>query len=93
MKSVILSNLDAMKCVNQSKYLGLPMLIGRTKCQMFGFIEEMIKTKLNNWKEKLLNQAGKEVLIKLVIMSLPKYTMSCYRLPTKTCKKNKWDDC
>uniref|UniRef100_A0A2N9G6M3 Reverse transcriptase domain-containing protein n=1 Tax=Fagus sylvatica TaxID=28930 RepID=A0A2N9G6M3_FAGSY len=38
-----------------------------------------------SWKEKLLTQAGKEVLIKAMIQAILTYTMHCFKLPKKLC--------
>ena len=62
------------------KYLGLPTLVGRAKNQSFIFLKEKIWKKLQGWKEKLLSQARREVLIKAVIQAIPTYTMSCFKL-------------
>ena len=37
---------------------------------------------MQGWKEKLLSQAGKEVMIKAVIQSILAYSKSVYKLPT-----------
>ena len=63
------------------KYLGLPSFVGRQKKACFIQIKERIWAKMQGWKEKLLSQAGKEVMIKAVIQSIPTYSMSVFRLP------------
>ena len=63
------------------KYLGLPTFVGKAKKQNFVYIKEWIWKKLQGWKEKLLSQADKNVLIKLVIQVIPTYSMSCFKLP------------
>ena len=36
---------------------------------------------MQGWKEKLLAQAGKEVMIKAVVQSIPTYSMRVFKLP------------
>ncbi len=67
------------------KYLGLPPVIGRAKRRAFNSIKDRIWKCLQGWKEKLLSQAGKEVLIKAMIQAFPTYAMSCFKLPTALC--------
>ena len=58
--------LDGIKEVKQSRYLGLSMVIERIKKQVFTYIKERVVKKLSSWKEKLLSNTGKEVLLKSV---------------------------
>uniref|UniRef100_A0A2N9H205 Reverse transcriptase zinc-binding domain-containing protein n=1 Tax=Fagus sylvatica TaxID=28930 RepID=A0A2N9H205_FAGSY len=67
------------------KYLGLPPIIGRSKRRAFNDIKDWIWRKLQGWKEKLLSQAGREVLIKAVIQAIPTYAMSCFKFPAGLC--------
>ena len=79
------------------RYLGLPEHIGRRRKEVFKFIVERVKAKLESWYSKFLSPAGKEVLLKSVITALPTYTMSCFLLPktlvhkiTKAMRKFWW---
>jgi hypothetical protein len=48
------------------RYLGLPSFVGRAKYSSFAQIKERVWSKLKGWKEKLILQAGREILIKSV---------------------------
>ena len=63
-------------------YLGLPFLVGRSKRNTFSQLKQRVSNKLVRWKEKLLSNAGKEILIKVVAEVVPSYTMSCLKLLT-----------
>ncbi|XP_071922616.1 uncharacterized mitochondrial protein AtMg00310-like [Coffea arabica] len=76
-----------MKEASSGRYLGLPMAIGRSKNQVFGYIKISIINKLKGWKNKMLSSAGKEVLIKSVIQAMPNYAMACFKLPKGLCKE------
>ncbi|CAA0807144.1 Uncharacterized mitochondrial protein AtMg00310 [Striga hermonthica] len=69
----------------RGKYLGLPTVIGKSKKEVFQFVEEVTHSKILNWKGKFLSAAGKETLIKSVINSLPVYIMSCFKIPKAVC--------
>ena len=69
------------------KYLGLPSLIEKEKITCFSQIKERVWSKVKGWKEKLLSQVGREVLIKAVVQAIPTYTMNCFKLPVTLCKE------
>lgn len=69
------------------KYLGLPSFIGREKKALFTNVKERIWARMQDWKEELLSQVGKEVMIKEVIQSIPAYSMSVFKLPVSLCNK------
>lgn len=72
---------------NYEKYLGLPALIGHSQLQSFKEIEGRIWDRICGWKEKFLSQAGKEVLLKVVLQAIPTYTMSVFQIPKILCKQ------
>ena len=70
---------------SHESYLGLPPLIGKSKQNTFAHLKQRVANKLTGWKKKLLSNAGKEVLIKVVAQAVPSYTMSCFKLPNSLC--------
>ncbi|CAM8926233.1 unnamed protein product [Rhodiola kirilowii] len=77
-----LSNmLGVSKVPGHSKYLGLPLAMSQKRCEAFNFVVDKLWSRVSGWKENLLSIAGKEVLIKSVLLATPLYTMSCFSLP------------
>ncbi|XP_015941361.1 uncharacterized protein LOC107466866 [Arachis duranensis] len=69
------------------RYLGLPARWGRSKNRALEWIKEKILDKMQGWKEKLLNQAGKEILIKAVIQAIPAFAMNIIKFPKSFCRE------
>jgi len=64
------------------KYLGLPAVVEHKKKESLNYIKERVWHKLQGWKERLLFQAGKEVLLKVMVQTILTFAMSCFKLPT-----------
>ena len=69
---------------SKGKYLGLPMLIGKSKK---GTFQEVVEKKNQGWKVKILSQAARTSLIRTVTSTMPSYFMSSLRLLKETAKK------
>jgi hypothetical protein len=69
------------------QYLGLPAMVGRAKLDTFAGILRRVQARLDGWKERLLSQAGREILLKAVIQSISAYSISVFFLPKTLCKK------
>ncbi|XP_062014482.1 uncharacterized protein LOC133731021 [Rosa rugosa] len=77
--------LDMEPVTNPGKYLGLPIVWGRSKHAALAYIRDSIATKLQGWKQATLTQAGKEILIKSVASAIPAYPMACFLFPKTLC--------
>ncbi|KAK3229641.1 hypothetical protein Dsin_001522 [Dipteronia sinensis] len=63
------------------RYLGRPSFSGVSKKLLFNDIKDRFWSKIKGWREKLLSVAGKQILIKSVLWSIPAYSMSLFRFP------------
>ncbi|KAJ9178447.1 hypothetical protein P3X46_010327 [Hevea brasiliensis] len=81
--AAILNIKNTLSC---DKFVRLPSSFSRSKKDAFVLIKERIQNKTIEWKEKMLSQGGKEMLIKAVTQAIPVCAMSCFRLSSSLCK-------
>ncbi|CAM8896820.1 unnamed protein product [Rhodiola kirilowii] len=87
LKNEIVESLGVKVVEVHSNYLGLPLIFGNRKTALFRLIEEKVHKKTEDWKHKLLSAAGREVLIKSVLQSIPAYAMSAFKIPATVCRQ------
>ncbi|XP_062103848.1 uncharacterized protein LOC133814961 [Humulus lupulus] len=87
MRHIICQRMGILEAGDHSMYLGLPNTMGRNKSAILGFLKERIRSRIQSWDGKLLSRAGKEVLLKTVVQSLPNYAMNVFLLPLEMCKE------
>ncbi|CAJ2636059.1 unnamed protein product [Trifolium pratense] len=81
LREEIAHQLGVTQVLGTGKYLGLPSMIGRSKKSTFKFIKDRIWKKINSWSSRHLSQAGREVMIKSILQSIPTYVMSIFLRP------------
>ena len=84
---MIKRNLGVEEIQSYEKYLGLPSLVGRNKKTNSNYIKKRVWQKLQEWEEKILSQASRQILIKTVAHAIPTYTMNCFKLPIGLCNE------
>ena len=70
---------------NCEKYLGLPMVGGKSKVNTFKDLQEKITKRVLGWKGKFISKAGREILIKTVAQAIPICSMGIFRIPKALC--------
>ncbi|XP_058002482.1 uncharacterized protein LOC110667708 isoform X2 [Hevea brasiliensis] len=85
LKRDILSSLAMSEMSNTERYLGIPAFWGKSKTQVLEFIKNRVKTKTQAWKQNLLSQAGREVMIKSVLNVISAYAMAIIKFPKSLC--------
>ena len=78
--------LGVLEIKQYEKYLGLPAIVGKNRRASLNYIKDRVWNKLQRWKEKLLSQAKKEVLLKVVVQAIPTFAMGCFKLPVGLCR-------
>lgn len=74
-KRIICNILGMNRMSPTDRYLGLPSFWRRFKVEALNFILERMKFKARSWKQNILSMAGREILIKVILSSIPSYMM------------------
>lgn len=86
-KEIIPSIAGVRSSSSYEKYLGLQVIIRRSRAQAFRSILDRVRSKISNWKTKFLSQTGKEILLKSVVQALPTYCMGVFKPPKVVLKE------
>ena len=70
-----------------TKYLGLPLMLGRLKMVHLQYIQDRAKGKVAGWQGRLLNVVGRRELVRLVLSSLPVYLLTVVKAPKNFLKE------
>ena len=65
------------------KYLGIPLGANMRKASSWQSVLDKVQQRLLSWKSCSLSRAGKLVMIKAVLNSLPMYYLSIFKIPKK----------
>ena len=76
-----MSILDISRSLEHDAYLGLPLMIGRSRTKDFRYIKDRLWSRIQNWNRKLLSQASRGIMIQSVLQAIPIYVMSYFKLP------------
>ena len=82
----ICSKLGIQATTNIGKYLGFPINHRGAARTRFNFVVDRVMNKLAGWKAKFLSFAGRTVLVKSVMSTIPNYVMQGEALPIHLCE-------
>lgn len=83
----IVTQTGITKVEDLGKYLGIPAIHGRLRKDTYTGLIERTQTRLAGWKAKTLSLAGRKILAKAVLSSIPYYTMQSTLLPKGVTRK------
>lgn len=72
---------------NIGTYLGVPLRHGKVPRSHYNYILDHMRAKHASWKASSLSLAGRKLLVKSVMASIPAYTMQSQILPAHVCTK------
>ncbi|OMO54874.1 reverse transcriptase [Corchorus capsularis] len=81
LRKAIQHHLGVQKILSRDKYLGMPIMIGKSKRAELEVIKDRLWKRIQSWSGRLLSIASKAVMIQAVAQVIPTYLMSCFKFP------------
>ncbi|WOG90771.1 hypothetical protein DCAR_0310016 [Daucus carota subsp. sativus] len=85
-REAICGILEVSERSTPGKYLGLPMDVGRRKNEVFNFLSDRVRQRLQSWRNTAMSKAGKCILLKTAAQSIPNFWMNLLLIPSEVCK-------
>jgi hypothetical protein len=86
-KAQVLEELHIRAEARTEKYLGLPVYVGRSRRKTFEYLKDRLWKRIQGWLERMLSNAGKDILIKACAQAIPTFAMSCFDLTKSLCEE------
>ena len=77
----MINTLNIHRSMKNDSYMGLPLLIERSRSREFRSIKERIWSHIQSWGGRLLSSARKAIMLQVVAHVIHLYVMRCFRLP------------
>ena len=84
-KRAIISQLDIPLAGPPTSYLGVPLFLGSSRKTHFSKLLEALHARITGWKTKFLSFAGRLVLVRQVLSSMPIHLALSIPIPIKVC--------
>ena len=84
-KREVMQALNIRRETVNERYQGLLVHVGKSRKKVFTYLKERIWARIQGWKEKMLSNAGKEILVKVVAQAIPTFAMGCFDITKELC--------
>ena len=76
-----MSRVGISKLLTKDIYLGLPIMVGKTKRKEFQSIKDRLWKRHKGWHNEYLSGASKATLIQSIVQAVPLYALSYFKFP------------
>ncbi|XP_074352984.1 uncharacterized protein LOC141692144 [Apium graveolens] len=83
----VCESLGVRQVQKPGKYLGMPMNVGSSKTEVFGFLVNRVQQRLKGWYGNDVSRAGKITLLSSAAQTIPSFWMNLFLIPVTICEE------